>query len=182
MGCVYGTAASRGSEKWLRDGDAAMLPAVHPIAMESCGLPSATGGHNGIEQLEPRREELLGLRMIQYKIEHLFIKPRKRAHLGVIEGVWQKADVDHKVRLCGQAVLKAKGENVYLHKLLVGQFGKRGPKLGAQGGRPQAACIDNHVIVVANEAKLNALANDRVRRGRRKRQGGAGGGSRYNGG
>ena len=62
--------------------------------------------------------------MVQNKIGDLFIETGHRAHLGIVERIRQKADIDHNVRLDGHAVLKAKREHVDVHELLVGQLGK----------------------------------------------------------
>ena len=85
---------------------------------------------------------------------------RERAHDGVIEGIGQKAHVDHQVRLDGHAVLEAKGEDRDLHELLVGELGEGAGEAAAQLARAQAARVDHEVGGVADGGELGALAGD----------------------
>ena len=103
--------------------------------------------------------------MLDDEIGDLLVQTRQRAHLGIVEGVGQEADVDHEVGLHGHAVLEAEREDVNVHELLVGQLGERGLQAFAQGRRAHTAGVDDHIGPVADAGQRHALALDRIGRG-----------------
>ena len=76
------------------DGDRELLLSLRDIA-----------GHDAIEEGFPVLEELLGVAVVEDVVPHLLVEAGHRPHLGVVEGIWQEADVYDEMYALGLQLL-----------------------------------------------------------------------------